>query len=320
MENLAWQTELFTPGAQIIPFPAKAKQQPELTVLSFGGGQDSTAILDLLVFDKGFRRRYAPGRLLVVMADTGDEHPATVAHTAYIKQFCEKHGVEFVLITPDMGFHSEKWTDLRGFYRRTNTVGSKAFPKTCTDKLKLVPIYRFLESWLGTHYGVQVGRKKGFREFVEAYGKIRVLIGIAKGEEKRMAAPGMDAQPWKRDCIETEYPLVDRGMDRQACQDYIRSVGEPVPFPSNCILCPFMNEIEMLWLYRFMHADYLDWVEIERNKLEANRHMGEKNLGVWGKKTLPEKMAEVLTKHGHMSDEELNTYKMSHGHCVMSKY
>ena len=82
-----------------------------------------------------------------------------------------------------------------------------------------------------------------------------------------------------------------------------------------------MNEVELVHLYRFHRTDYEEWVQIEANKIQANLHMGEKNLGIWGKTDLlPEKLVEAMEKHGHMSDEELIEYKMSHGHCVASKY
>lgn len=42
-----------------------------LTVLSMGLGQDSTAILFKIVFDAEFRARYAPEKLLVLFSDTG---------------------------------------------------------------------------------------------------------------------------------------------------------------------------------------------------------------------------------------------------------
>ena len=61
-------------------------------------------------------------------------------------------------------------------------------------------------------------------------------------------------------------------------------------------------------------------MNIEQTKLNANLHMGDRNLGVWGKKTLPEVLQKAVEKFGHMSPGELDEYKMSHGHCVMSKY
>lgn len=294
----------------------------KLTVLSFGGGQDSTALLYKYVYDIDFKSRYAPNDFLVIMSDTGDEHPQTYEHVEKIKSFCADQGIEFLHITPDLGFHSESWQSLRGFYNEKKGVGSKAFPKTCTDRLKIQPIYQALEDWIGKKYSLEVGRKKAFYQFTEKYGQISMIIGIAKGEEKRMAV-GEDIHKWRRVSINTIYPLVDLGMDRKGCQDYIASTGNTVPMPSNCILCPFLNEIELLWLFKFMPTDYDDWVRIEHNKIEKCRDQGlddDRNLGVWGKKRLPEVLEIAKIKHGHMTNDELNDYKMSHGHCVMSKY
>lgn len=327
--NLALQMDLFS----FDPLAVKA-EGPELTVLCYGCGQDSTTLLYRYALDEEFRRKFAPNRFLVLMAETGDEHPATYEHLAFTKEFCKQHGIEFVHITPEMGYHSQNWQSLRGFYRAMGCCGSKAFPKTCTDRLKLQPIYKFLEDWLEGQYGVAAGKKKGYVDFARRHGRIRMIIGIAKGEESRMADPSQETQLWKRHAIEMSYPLVELGLDRAGCQAYMKEVDLPCPPPSNCILCPFLSEIELLYLYRFMHADYLDWVEIEAVKLAKNSHMNavevtdkkgriktvNKNYGVWGEKTLPQKMKEVLEKYGTMTDEQLRDYKMSHGHCVASKY
>lgn len=287
-------------------------------MLSFGGGQDSTAILYKLVYDSDFRARYAPGRVLVVMSDTGDEHPHTYEHVAHIERFCTKHGVEFHLIKPEMGFHSPGWRDLRGTYRRTGTCGSKCYRKSCTVSLKINPLYKFLESWLSKHYGVTVGRKRGFYEFAERHGRIRVILGIAAGEESRIAKA--ELHPWRGQTVEKVYPLVDLGMDRRACQEYIASTGHPIPPPSNCMLCPFLSLQELLWLYRFYPADFWEWVEIEKAKLKKFASLGEKNFGVWGRKTLPEVLEEAQRKFGHLTDAELQEHKFSHGHGVKSAY
>lgn len=43
-------------------------------------------------------------------------------------------------------------------------------------------------------------------------------------------------------------------------------------------------------------------------------------MGVFGKKLLPEILEEAIKEFGHLTDAELKEYKMSHGHCVKSKY
>jgi len=290
-----------------------------LTMLSYGAGQDSTAILYKIIYDSSFREKYIRGHLLVVMSDTGNEHPDTYIHVSYSKKVCEEHGIDFVFLTNDMGYHGNTWPDLLSKYRMNNSIGSKAYPKTCTDNLKLKPIYRYLEEFIGNNAGYPIGQKRAIKGYAEDHGKTRVIIGIAKGEEKRVAKE--DAVfPWMRRGIERSYPLIDIGFNRKACQNYMREVGHPVPPPSNCMVCPFLDEVELLWLYRFYPDHYQEWVELEQNKINANLHAGEKNYGVWGRKLLPEVLAISQDKYSDWTDEQLMEYKMSHGHNLNSKY
>jgi len=293
--------------------------QPALTVLSFGGGQDSTAILYLLAEDQEARAKYAPGRLLVIMSDTGDEHQDTLEHVYRIKAYCQVRGIEFAWIRPGDGYHG-KWNEgMRAYHRAHGSIGSKAFPKTCTDNLKIQPIYRYLEAWVAREYGYVAGRKAALKAFARDHGRIRVLLGIAKGEEKRVSPPETWT-PWRRLATEAGYPLLDLGLDRAACQAYIASRGHAVPPPSNCITCHFKSPIEILWTARKLPADFADWVALEAAKLKKWAEKGEKNLGVNGRKTLPQVLAEAEARYGHLTDAELDEYRMSHGHCVKNAY
>lgn len=307
-------------------------EKPRLTVLSFGGGQDSTALLELYINDPTFRERYAPQDFVVVMSDTGDEFPETYSHVAKVRERCANHGIEFHFLTADQGWHRGDWTSLLNFYRAKTTIGSKAFPKTCTDQLKLQPIYRFLESWLAGRYGVQCSRKKGIREFAKTFGKIQMMIGIAMGEERRVADPLKNPHAWYRESIQNLYPLIDLGMDRAGCQAYIRSVRQAVPIPSNCRSCPWLSLEELEYLRRF-HPEHLEvWVGLEAAKLEKHRDrermevisstgsvkLVNKNYGVFGVVPLPLKIVEAKEKYSAWSDDRVREYRASHGHCVGS--
>jgi 3'-phosphoadenosine 5'-phosphosulfate sulfotransferase (PAPS reductase)/FAD synthetase len=289
-------------------------------MLSFGGGQDSTAILYKLIHDDKFRAKYAPENLIVVMADTKNEHVETNEHVAKIIQLCEDKMIPFYFITPEQYASGEWKGGYVSFLEVGNRIGSKCFPKTCTDKLKIQPIYKFLDDYVHAFYKTErVGRKMAIKEFVQNNGKIDVLLGIAKGEEKRASTNEESPSVWMRNCINKVYPLLDLGMDRQACQNYISQVGYEIPVPSNCILCPFMSYQELLYLARYNTKWYDKWVELEANKIKANSHV-ENNMGVWGKKLLPEALEIAENKFGDMTYEQLREYKMSHGHCVKSKY
>jgi hypothetical protein len=328
-----------------------------ITVLSFGAGQDSTAILYRIVYDKEFRDWYVKGRLIVIMSDTGDEHDDTYEHVAFIKSFCKQHDIEFYFIEVEQGFHPPSAPGLIPWLKRNDTLMSVAYDKTCTDNLKIKPIYNFLDYYLGVnvyHRNIKPreGRKKFIYSYRKQYGKLRVLIGLAKGEEKRVAAdeeeeftlfslppvaPSKSSKKskgeskkkksnplvWMQKCIEKIYPLIEIGMDRAACQQWILKAGLPLPFPSNCKRCPFMNEIELVWLFRFYPDAFWEWVDLERAKVAKSHLRGisdHKNLGVFGKLMLPEVLQIALQKYGHLTNDQLNEYKMSHGHCVQSTY
>lgn len=291
-----------------------------VTVLSFGAGQDSTDILYRYVYDAEFRRRYAPGRFIVVMSDTGNELPYTYWHIAQIKVFCKQYDIEFHLLTPQMGFHSPKWPSLLEFYRRTHTVGCKAFRKSCSDQLKIKPFYRWLEAFANAELGTHLTRKRALIEYARCYGKIRVLVGLAAGEESRVADREKDSR-WQFKSIQIVYPLLELRIDRRACQEHIRSLGHEVPWPSNCMICPFLSKRELLWLYRRFPEAFAEWVFLEQQKLKRFHYKGARNFGVWGgQKRLPQVLADAQAQFGHMTDAELDDYKMSHGHCVKTRY
>jgi hypothetical protein len=359
----------------------KTNYNSKITVLSFGGGQDSTAILYKLIYDEDWKKKYWVGKLVVIMANTGNEHPETYAHVDKMWSFCAKRGIEFYLLGFEYTPTSYKY-GLVYHYELKNNIGSKAYPKTCTANLKITPIYSFLDEYIKLNFfadaepfyrtkfmqkkerwavytkkGSQVrnknwsendfatekeaqdivntlnqstGGKRSITEIGERDGKINMIIGIALGEEGRVSEDDPDATGWQSK-IGRVYPLIEESMDREACQKYIASTGNEVPIPSACIICPFMNDQELLYIYRFQRDWYEKWVELERNKIEAGAYKGDltktmnsegkivDNLGVWSKKLLPEKLIEVKAKYGHMTDEEVRDYRFSHGHCVKNK-
>jgi hypothetical protein len=268
-----------------------------------------------------FDRYIGKKRLLVVMSNTGNEHDQTYRHVKRMQRLLKEHNIDFYFLDPSLGFHSDTWQDLVSFYKRTGTIGSKAYPKTCTDNLKIKVIYRFLDEWIYQEYGYMSGRKAAIKEFCRNYGKIDVMIGIAGDETKR--AVGNNKGPvWMQHCINKIYPLIDLNMDRAACQQVIEKYGGQVPLPSNCKICPFMSDVELLWLYTFYPDDYKQWVEIEKVKLAKHRDKGRKNLPVWGRygETLDVVLKKAIKEYSSWSEDKLWQYKMTHGHCNMSLY
>lgn len=307
----------------------------DLTILSMGLGQDSHTILFKIVHDPEFKKRYAPHKLLVLFAETGNEHPHTYDYMRDITiPFCEKYNIEFVHITPDMGHHGDSWQSLTHQWEcGTPTIGSVAYPKTCTHNLKLIPQYRFVEEYLAKHYDLVVNsdRKKNYTQFGKYYGRIRWLVGISKGEESRVADAEKETALWKKQSIVVEYPLIDIGYNRSACQSYIKSLGYSLPMPSNCMFCSYgIGGLELLWMYHSYPDRFYEWAEFEQKKLDAHRN-AERNLGVSGKLhkdgdrkgsavTLIDLVEQYKRDYPDVTLEQLQEWKASHGHCVASKY
>lgn len=306
------QTKMFIP-----------EESRELTLFSFGGGQDSWYILLRLIFDKAFRKKYAPNRLLVKMSDTGWEHPKTYMFTARAKKLCEEHEIEFQLITPDMGHHPRTWQTLTTSWEKNNAIGSVTFPQTCTDNIKIQPIDNFVASFLKKEYGLEATNKPSiFKEYYYKYGKLTRIIGFTKDEEGRVKNKDIQAK-WKQQVMGFSYPLIELGLNRSDVQAGIRKFGYEVPPPSNCTICFYMSDIELIWLYRNLPDHFWYWVKLERNKKNKTRARGipnDKNHGPFGKKTIIEKLKAALIKYADWSNERIEEYKMSHGHCVKSKY
>jgi hypothetical protein len=301
----------------------------KLTVISDGMGQDSAAMKNLYRFNTQFRKEFAPEDLLVICSDTGDEHAETYAYVEETKRYCAEEGIEFVHLTSAMGYHGVGWSSLCEQYDTRKNVGSKAFHKSCTHRLKLNPIYSYLSDYVKGKYmdlpevPATYKTKAPLVAFAQKYGKIEMLIGIAAGEERRANKVNEDKLPkWQRESINVRYPLIELGMDRKHCQDYVRALGEIVPIPSCCQRCPFMDERELLLLYRTNRTVYDDWVRQEQVKLDNFAHKGDKNVGVWGKHdySLPKVLKDAEKKFGHMTTEQLYEHRFSHGHCVASSY
>ncbi len=307
-------------------FSAGRREPGPLSVLSLGAGQESTALALLLLKDPEFREKWSPGRYLCVMSDTGDEHPETYENVERLRDLYERHGEEFHFLEAGSRWHSDSWPDLLTFYRRGDRIGSKSFPKSCSQQLKIAVIYRFLEEMLANDYGVSLGNKRGFREFMALVGeKITVMIGLSAEEAERRLAKDDKAPKWMKETVNRVYPLIEMGWTRGDCQDYIRARGFPLPYPSLCRHCPYKTELDILRMSRDDPEGFTEWVDLERNKLDAHSRRfpdlpEEKNHGVFGANaTLPEVLERAKEKYAHLTDAQLSEARMA-GHGVASRY
>jgi hypothetical protein len=178
-----------------------------ITVASFGGGTDSTAMLI------GMVQKQLPVDL-ILFADTGGEKPHTYEH---IKKFSE-------------------WLVLMGYppivsvrYKREtleeNSLRIKGLPsiaygfKKCSLKFKVQPQDQYCNNW------------KPAKDAWKRGEKVTKLIGYEAGEERRAKISEDKKYAYR-------YPLIEWGWDRAKCIEVIQSVGLPLPGKSACFFCP----------------------------------------------------------------------------------
>jgi hypothetical protein len=112
-----------------------------------------------------------------------------------------------------------------------NEDGTKGtYFRQCTDKHKLVPLNRKTDE-------LRNGED------------CAVWIGISTDEIQRM-------KPSKRKGITHVWPLIDAGMSRQHCLDWMKARGYPEPPRSACTFCPYHSNKE--WI-RLKTQDPASW-------------------------------------------------------------
>ena len=86
---------------------------------------------------------------------------------------------------------------------------------------------------------------------------VKQWIGISTDEAHRMK----DARkPW----IENVYPLIDKGMSRNDCQDWLKRNGFPEAPRSSCVYCPFHSDEEWIRLRDKEPKEFAKAVEWEK--------------------------------------------------------
>lgn len=315
----------------------------QLTILSFGGGHDSAAILLKIIYDLDFRKKYVSGIFIVVMSDTGNEHGHTYSNVERFEKLCKENNIPFFFLTNEKGFHSPAWPNL--LVPQNRELGSpfketmvQLGTKSCTDKLKIGPIYKFVDEFINETFGYNFHisdgrgcRKKAIKQFYKDHGKITIIIGFAFGEESR-AEKSIKLQnkqiadyeeskskgkkgSWQH-VLDRIFPLIDIKMDRKSCIEYIESKLDYEVMPSNCKMCPYQSLPELLWLYNNDLETWKQWVSIEQRKIDRFKHEGPnfKNHGVFNsKKLLPDKLEDAKRKFGNLSTEDLHEHKKHHG-------
>jgi len=180
-----------------------------LTVVSYGGGIQSTALVVLAM-----RECWTVDEIVHVDL-MGAESPATREYVCYFREWLRReHGRDITIIERDLygdmlarpGFTPVPW---RGKYERF------MLSRQCTRQYKVAPLQRYL-------YDRCPGEC------------IRLMLGISVDEYHRMR----DSSAAR---VEHVYPLVDRRLTRWQCREIVERAGLAVPSKSSCWFCPYRS-------------------------------------------------------------------------------
>lgn len=189
-----------------------------MRILSLGVGVQSSTIALMI------SKCELPSIDCGIFADTGWEPKAVYEYFQWLKSV-----VPFPIYTVSAGNIRDDL--LRGvnstgqrfaavpFYTMSS-IGKKGMGRRqCTAEYKLRPLQKKVVELLG-------GRPKG---------GCKMLIGISTDEYWRM-------KPSRVQYIVNQFPLIDAGMSRADCVEWIRKNGYPEPPKSSCIGCPFHSD------------------------------------------------------------------------------
>ena len=94
------------------------------------------------------------------------------------------------------------------------------------------------------------------QRYARRYGTVHQLMGISTDEIQRAKDNFL---PY----VHNKFPLLDLGMSRQDCLDWMTDKGYELPERSACIGCPYHDNIEWLYLKENHPEEFMDAVEFE---------------------------------------------------------
>lgn len=198
----------------------KVQKKEVPLIIPFGGGVNPTAMV-LGAIQRGIEID------LILFADTGGEKPETYMwlHEFHV-WLKENHNLE-IKITQAVNREGEPIT-LEQYSLKANQLPSLAYGfKSCSQKHKVAPCDKYIRK----HVKVP-----------EGYKAVR-FVGYDLDESHRYEKAKIEYNT--HIC---QFPLIEWGLDRQGCEDLIKSHGFEPPIKSACFFCPASKKHEIEWL------------------------------------------------------------------------
>ena len=222
-----------------------------LTIASYGGGTNSTAML-IECAKRGITVD------LILFADTGGERPHTYQYIRTFNKWLVKNGMPIITRVQRSNINGTAIT-LESYCLQKRQLPSLAYGfKTCSQKHKIQPQDKFVNNWQPAKDEWKAGRK------------ITKLVGYDADEPQR-------AKDYTDDKYTLSYPLIHWDMGRDECIETIKDAGLCLPGKSACFFCPSTKKHEILELQQF-YPELMDRALL-MEQIAAEQNQTVKGLG-----------------------------------------
>lgn len=221
----------------------KSLDQKSINVLSLGAGVQSSTLAfmaDRGLIDVDF----------AVFADTGHEPSGVYEWLEYLKS-----EISYPIYVVQKGDLAKDSLRLKVSGKSNKIYSRNAIPvftkdangkkgmtnRQCTRDYKIYPIRQFVSKYVQKKFvkaNSKLPYEKGnIKTLYDTH--INMLMGISTDEAHRQKESQI---PY----ITHQYPLIDRGISRQDCLDWMLKNGYPKPPRSACYFCPYHSDYEWL--------------------------------------------------------------------------
>lgn len=277
--------------------------ETKLTVLNFSGGQQSAALLWMIIegdieVDKS--------KFVALNADPGMENSETYKYIEMMKIECEKAGIELITV-PGPNLYNDlielSETDKTRIDNPpywTDKDGSPApLMQKCTKFYKIAPMDRAIRRILDDKFGISKNSRRIGENIVNKF------IGFAYDEVERI-------KPSQQKYIEFSYPLIDMKLTKSDVEDYFKVNGFPIPPRSVCNAC-FANGTDTLMeMFLSRPQDWEQAVKVDEAVRDLTQ-IGVNNSVFVSKTLIP--LADLATAHFTSPKNHENDYSCDSGYC-----
>jgi hypothetical protein len=208
--------------------------------ISWGGGLQSTCMAVMSALGD------LPKVDAVINVDPGFESQENYKSIAWYKDWLNDHGVHTEVIKSKHNIKTDYLKDHIDLPYWTET--GAPLQRQCTSEYKMYPSKRRYREIAG-YDPVKPPHPKP--------GEFEVWIGFTLDEHERRSVSRVKY-------MTNRWPLIELGMTRDHCTEYLQGKGLPIPPKSACVICPYRRASEWIAIRDQSPEDWREAVEIDK--------------------------------------------------------